>query len=138
MAVHRSSLGRPRFERSPMNVASILPPGFPPPLAAYSHAVVTHLGDATMLFVAGQVAVDASGQLVSPDIEKQTEFIFDCIATILSASGMIFADLVKVQIFLTDMDDLPRFSPVRNRYLGEFRPASTLIAVSKLARDGCR
>src|SRR4051794_11487831 len=85
-----------------MNSATEMPADFPRPLAAYSHAMATTIGDATMLFIAGQMALDATGAVVSPAVEVQTEFIFASLGTILAAAGMTFADLVKVQIFLTD------------------------------------
>jgi 2-iminobutanoate/2-iminopropanoate deaminase len=121
-----------------MNSAPLMPSDFPLPLAAYSHAMTTRIGDATMLFIAGQLALDATGAVVSPAVEVQTEFIFKSLATILEAAAMTFADLVKVQIFLTDIADVPKVSPIRDRVLGKVRPASTLVEVSRLAREGCR
>jgi 2-iminobutanoate/2-iminopropanoate deaminase len=121
-----------------MNAALVMPPDFPQPAAAYSHAMATRIGDADILFIAGQLPLDASGGLVAPAIEAQTEFIFGSIEKILAAAGMAIADLVKVQIFLTDIDDLPKVSKIRNRVLGDVRPASTLVAVSRLAKEGCK
>jgi 2-iminobutanoate/2-iminopropanoate deaminase len=121
-----------------MNSVPPMPAEFPPPLAAYSHAIATRIGDATMLFIAGQLPIDASGTVVSPAVEVQTEFVFKSLGIILDAAAMTFADLVKVQIFLTDIADLPSVSRIRDRVLASARPASTLVEVSRLAREGCR
>jgi enamine deaminase RidA (YjgF/YER057c/UK114 family) len=50
---------------------------------------------------------------------------------------MDFADVVKVQTFLTHMPDFEKFSAVRNRYFAHTRPVSTLLEVKGLAREGC-
>ena len=53
------------------------------------------------------------------------------------AAGLGFRDVVKAQIFLTNLKDFALVSEIRNRYFAESRPASTLLEVSKLAREGC-
>ena len=121
-----------------MNAAIAMPPDFPRPPAAYSHAMSAKIGDATILFIAGQLPLDANGSLVSPVVEEQTDFVFNSLGEILAAAGMAVADLVKVQIFLADIRDLPKVSRIRDRVLEDVRPASTLVEVSRLAREGCR
>ena len=54
----------------------------------------------------------------------------------LAAGGCDFEDVVKVTIFLTDVDDRPKINPLRQEFFGETRPASTLVEVSRLAVDG--
>ena len=49
-----------------------------------------------------------------------------------------FADVVKVTLFLTDIDDRPAVNEVRREVFGVTRPASTLVEVSKLVLDGAR
>ena len=121
-----------------MNAAILMPPDFLRPPAAYSHAMSAKIGNATILFIAGQLALDATGRLISLAVEEQTEFVFNSIGAILAASAMAIGDLVKVQIFVTDMGDLPKVSKIRDRVLGDVRPASTLVEVSRLAREGCK
>ena len=116
----------------------ISPPGQSSPRGAYTPAIRVELGTATMLFVTGQLALDAQGQVVAPgDASAQTEYIFNLLGPILAEAGMGFADVVRAQTYLTAISDFPKFSAVRNRYLGESRPASTLLEVKGLAQPGC-
>jgi len=116
----------------------IHPPNHPAPRGAYSHGVKVELAGASLLFVTGQLAVDAAGQAVAPgDVTAQTEYVFQLIGAILAEAGMGFDDVVRAQTFLTDMGDFDKFSAVRNRYFGRSRPASTLLEVKGLAKKEC-
>ncbi len=122
-----------------MNKSLISPAGHAPPRGAYSPAVKVELpGGGLMLFVTGQLARAPDGQVVAPfDATAQTEYIFILIGEILTAAGMDLGDVVRVQTYLTDMTDFPKFSAVRDRYVGPSRPASTLLEVKGLAHAGC-
>lgn len=115
------------------------PAGQAAPRGAYSPAVNVALpGGGTMLFVTGQLSRAPDGSVVAPfDATAQTEYIFNLIGEILAAAGMDFGDVVRVQTYLTDMADFPKFSAVRDRHLGASRPASTLLEVKGLAHLGC-
>jgi reactive intermediate/imine deaminase len=116
----------------------IAPAGHPAPRGAYSSGLKLELAGATLLFVTGQLAVDAAGQVVGAgDVTVQTEFVFQLIGAILAEAGMNFDDVVKAQTFLTDMGDFEKFSAVRNRHFGRSRPVSTLLEVKGLARKEC-
>ncbi len=117
---------------------SITPPSFTPAMGAYSHGISINLTNAKIAFVTGQIAMDENGNVASDDIEKQTEFVFENIKKILAADNMTFMDVVKVQIFVLDMAEFPKISKIRNKYLGDSKPASTLVEVSRLVKDGCR
>jgi len=116
----------------------ITPDNFTPPMGAYSHGVMVELADATLIFVTGQLALDQNGNLVSDDVEVQTDYVFERIKTILGCSAATLTDVVKAQIFLTDIDDFSKVSAIRNRYFADSRPVSTLVAVSALAKAGCK
>ena len=58
--------------------------------------------------------------------------------TVLDAGGCGFEDVVKVTVFLTDIDDRPLINPVRQEVFGASRPASTLVEVPRLAVEGAR
>lgn len=64
--------------------------------------------------------------------------MFDNMRDVLAAGGCTFADVVKVTVFLTDVDDRPLVNPVREEVFGETRPASTLVEVSALVIPGAR
>jgi len=92
-----------------------------------------------LLFVSGCIAVDGDGNLVGgDDVVAQTRQVFTNLAAILDAAGAGFADVAKVTVFLTDIDDRARINPVREEFFGESRPASTLVEVSKLVLAGAK
>jgi reactive intermediate/imine deaminase len=100
-----------------------------PPFSHYTDAV--RIGD--LLFVSGCIAVDGDGNLVGgDDVVAQTRQVFANLAAILAAAGARFADVAKVTVFLTDVDDRARINPVREEFFGDARPASTLVEVSRL------
>jgi 2-iminobutanoate/2-iminopropanoate deaminase len=110
-------------------------PGLAEPISHYTDAVRA----GGLLFVSGIVAVDADGRLVGGDhVVAQARQVFANIGEILAAAGCAFADVVKVTVYLTDVDDRPLVNPVRQEVFGSTRPASTLIEVSRLAVPGAK
>ena len=108
-----------------------------------SRPVFAHSADAVraggLLFVAGILPADASGELVGGgDVVAQAERVFDDLGDVLGAGGCSFADVAKVSVFLTDADDRAAINPVRQRVFGTTRPASTLVEVSALAVPGAK
>jgi 2-iminobutanoate/2-iminopropanoate deaminase len=109
--------------------------GQPEPISHYTDAVLA--GD--LLFVSGCVPVDADGRLVGgDDVVAQARQTFANVGAVLAAGGSSFADVVKVTIFLTDVDDRPEINPIRQEFFGETRPASTLVEVGRLAIPGAK
>jgi 2-iminobutanoate/2-iminopropanoate deaminase len=109
--------------------------GQPEPLSNSTDAV--HAGE--LLFVSGCIAVDEAGRLVGgDDVVAQAEQVFANIGAVLAAGGAGPADVVKVTVFLTDVHDRARINPVRQRFFGQIRPASTLVEVSRLAVPGAK
>ena len=53
-------------------------------------------------------------------------------------AGATFADVAKVTVYLTDVDDRPLINPVRQEVFGDAKPASTLVEVSRLAIPGIK
>jgi 2-iminobutanoate/2-iminopropanoate deaminase len=105
------------------------------PISHYTDAV--RAGD--LLFVSGCVPVDEQGALVGGyDVVEQARQVFRNVGAVLEAAGAGFADVVKVTVFLTDVDDRARINPVRQEVFGDARPASTLIEVSRLAIPGAK
>jgi 2-iminobutanoate/2-iminopropanoate deaminase len=112
-------------ERQELKVA-----GLPAPLSHYTDAV--RFGN--ILFVSGLTAHDAEGRLVGgTDAAKQTRQILMNLKLVLDAAGATMADVLKVTVFLTNIDDRAAINPVRQEFFGSARPASTLIEVSRLA-----
>jgi reactive intermediate/imine deaminase len=107
-------------------------------MGAYSHGVLVPLPGADILFVTGQIALDSQGNVVGAnDPRKQAEVVFENIGKILAEAGLNFSNVVKTQVFLTNISDSPAVSEIRNRYFAESKPAGTWLEVSKLVKDGC-
>jgi 2-iminobutanoate/2-iminopropanoate deaminase len=104
------------------------------PLSHYTDAVIW--GD--MLFVSGVAPLDRAGKLVGDDAPAQTRQIFENMKLILDAAGASFRDVLRVTVYLTDVDDRKAINPLRQQYFGDARPASTLIEVSALAIPGMK
>jgi 2-iminobutanoate/2-iminopropanoate deaminase len=105
------------------------------PISHYTDAV--RFGD--LLFISGVAPLDERGALVGgEDVVAQTERIFAIMRGILVEAGADFADVLKVTVYLTDAADRTKINPVRQKYFGAARPASTLIEVSALAIPGMK
>ena len=121
-----------------MKKTLVYPASHPAPRGAYSPGILVEHGGSSTLFLTGQLAIDRDGKVVAPfDATAQSEFVFALVGSILKAAGMDFGDVVRVQTYLTHMPDFEKFSAVRNRYFADSKPASTLLEVKGLAREGC-
>jgi 2-iminobutanoate/2-iminopropanoate deaminase len=86
-----------------------------------------------LLFLSGQVALDpTTGQLVTGDIELQTETILRNLSSLLGAAGKSLADVVRVNVYLTNMKDFARMNAVYARHFEAPYPARTTVEVSAL------
>lgn len=102
----------------------------PEPLSHYTDAV--RAGDT--LWISGLLPFDADGAIVGPrDVVAQTEQIFRSLAVVLDHLGAEFEHVVKVVVYLRDINDRAAINEVRRHHFGEARPASTLVEVSALA-----
>lgn len=110
-------------------------PGAGAPISHYCDAVV--YGDT--VYVSGILALDADGALYGAgDASAQAERVFERLHEVLAAAGASYADIVKVTLYLTHIDDRAAVNVVRKRWFGAHRPASTLVEVSKLVVPGTR
>jgi 2-iminobutanoate/2-iminopropanoate deaminase len=95
---------------------------------------VSHYTDAVrwgdLLFVSGVAPLDRDGKVVSDDITAQAEQVFRNMKEVLDAAGARFTDVLKVTVYLLDVEDRRAVNEVRKRWFGEARPASTLIGIS--------
>jgi len=103
-----------------------------PPVSSYSHGIEVPPGART-LYVSGQIAMDRHG--VIPDgFEAQCERVWDNLYRVVASAGMGREHLVKLTVYMLRPDDPPVFREIRDRYLQDARPATTLVFVSALAR----
>ena len=86
-----------------------------------------------LLYVSGQVAFDAEGNVVGEgDIKLQTETVLEHVKTVVEEAGGSMGDIVKVTVFITDMGLYDDIHEVRRRYFEEPFPASSMVEVSAL------
>ena len=114
----------------------ITPATIHPPFANYCHATLVPSA-ARWLYVSGQLGIRPDG-VIPERFEDQAEACFDNIARILAEAGMRMADLVRLNAYLTDPADLAAYMVVRDRYVDDPPPASTLLIVRALARPQFR
>ena len=92
-----------------------------------------------LIYVSGQVSVDKEGNVVGVgDIKKQAEQAFSNLREALRSVNAELSDLVRLTVYLTNMEDLPQVREVRRRYTDEKRPpASTVVEIKRLGRIEC-
>lgn len=104
----------------------------PEPIGPYSQA--TKAGG--FIFISGQIAIDASsGNLVTENIDKETEQVMKNLATILKEAGSDFSQVVKSSIFLKDMNNFPKVNAIYGKYFATEPPARETVEVSRLPKD---
>ena len=83
--------------------------------------------------------MDGKRELVGGnDVVAQARCVFENMREVLGAGGCTFADVVKVTLYLTDVNDRPLVNPVRQEVFGDTRPASTLVEISALVIPGAK
>lgn len=100
----------------------------------YSHLARVKRG--TPVFIAGQVALDASGHLVGAnDFRAQTQQVFENLKTAVEAAGGSFSNIVKLNVYVIDRARLAEYREVRDRFIDVGNPpASTAVQVAALFR----
>ena len=110
-------------------------PGLSPAISHYCDAV--RFGD--LLFISGMAPLDADLNVIGgDDVVAQAEAVFSALDQVLKQAGASFADILKVTVLLTDVNDRTKINPVRQKYFGSAKPASTLFEVSALAVPGMK
>jgi len=98
----------------------------------YTHVVVAETQ--ALIFISGQLARDASGNIVGPrNMRVQIRQVGENLRVALEAAGATLANLVKTTTFVTDIDEFFRHVDVRHDYLGVGLPASTTVEVRRLS-----
>ncbi|TWU76016.1 hypothetical protein ED733_007164 [Metarhizium rileyi] len=105
----------------------------PKPLPGiYSQAIKAN----GMVFVSGAVPMDAeTGELIDGDIQAHTHQCIKNLSAILEAAGSSLEKVVKVNVFLSSMDDFAKMNEVYATYWGDVKPCRTCVAVKTLPRN---
>jgi 2-iminobutanoate/2-iminopropanoate deaminase len=110
---------------------SIFTKDSPAPIGPFSQAIKTQ---GTHLYVSGTIGMQ-DGQIVKGGIKAQTVQALDNIKAVLDAAGFGFTDVVKVNVYLHDMNDFVAMNDVYANYFPEPYPARTTVQVSRLPKD---
>lgn len=104
----------------------------PRPIGPYSQAVVFE----NLLFVSGQIGIDATtNNLVSGGIEQEFRQIMENIKKILEAGGSDLQKVLKVTIYLTDIQNFNKINTLYSEYFNQNFPARETVEVVRLPKD---
>jgi 2-iminobutanoate/2-iminopropanoate deaminase len=105
----------------------------PPAIGPYSQAVLVN----GFLYTSGMVPLDpVTGDVVRGDIKIQTARVFENLALILQEAGYTFHDVVKVTVYIKNMDDFGVVNEIYARYInGSILPARACVQVARLPKD---
>jgi 2-iminobutanoate/2-iminopropanoate deaminase len=107
-------------------------PDAPKAIGPYSQAIRA----GQLLFASGQIPTDpATGAIVDGDVAAQTRRVFDNLGAVLKAANLSFADVVKTNVFLADMNDFAAMNEVYGKYFSEPYPARATVQVARLPKD---
>lgn len=116
-------------------IERLTPPGVPAPRGPYSPAV--RAGD--FIYVSGQIPVDpVTNKTVLGDIREETRQVLSNIERILEGCGATRNDVVKCQVYLTDVGEFAAMNEVYAEFFGESKPARTTIGVAALPLKGAK
>ena len=104
----------------------------PKPIGPYSQAIKAN----GFIFISGQTAFDpATGKPIEGDTAQQTQRTLENLKAILEAAGSSLDRVVKVSVFLKDMNDFSAMNEVYARYFPANPPARSTVEVARLPRD---
>jgi len=108
-------------------IERLMLPGVMEPVSHYCHAVRA----GNLVWVSGIVGMDDAGNVPEGTV-AQFDMAIDVMDKCLKAAGAGPENVVKVQLFMTDISERPAINPRRIAYFGDHRPASTLVEVTAL------
>jgi 2-iminobutanoate/2-iminopropanoate deaminase len=117
----------------PHNKKQIITEHAPKAIGPYSQAVATE----QFVFVSGQLPIDPkNGKIIEMGIEGQTRQVLRNIEAILKEAGLGFADVVKAEVFLHDMNDFQKMNAIYAEvFTGPIKPARQAVQVARLPMD---
>jgi 2-iminobutanoate/2-iminopropanoate deaminase len=101
----------------------------PKAVGPFSHAMLSN----GFFFCSGQIGINPkNSQVDGKNIEEQTSQIFENVKSVLASKGLTLADVVKVNVYLTDMANFSKMNSIYAEQFGEHKPARTTVAVAAL------
>ena len=111
---------------------SIMTHTAPAAIGPYSQAALKN----DTLFVSGQLGIDPNTGKMAEGFEAQANLVFQHIKAILDAAGTWMSHVMKVSVFLKDMDDFAQLNEIYARNFSSPFPAREAIQVARLPKDG--
>lgn len=106
----------------------------PKAIGPYAQAVKVDCGK--MIFCSGQIPLDPkTGRMIEGDIAAQTRQVMENLREVLAAGGASFANVVRCNIFLADMDDFGTVNEIYGQYFPENPPSRATVQVARLPKD---
>ncbi len=103
----------------------------PAAIGTYSQAIST----GNLVFLSGQIPLDpATMEVVDGDFEARARRVFDNLAAVAAAAGGSLDDVVKLTVFLTDLDNFATVNSVMEDYFQQPYPARAAVGVASLPR----
>jgi 2-iminobutanoate/2-iminopropanoate deaminase len=103
----------------------------PAAIGPYSQAVKFN----GLLYSSGQIALKPNGEMIENDIKKQTRQIFENLKAILEDNGTFINEVLKINIFLTDMNDFGIVNVIMAEFFGDHKPVRSTIQVAGLPKN---
>jgi 2-iminobutanoate/2-iminopropanoate deaminase len=103
----------------------------PAAIGPYNQAVVV---GGTLIFTAGQIPLDPSGNMMGGGIAEQTTQVLKNLQAVLEAAGSSLKQVVKTTVFLQSMEDFARMNEIYAQYFSESAPARSTIEAAKLPK----
>ncbi|PIP72763.1 MAG: reactive intermediate/imine deaminase [Nitrospinae bacterium CG22_combo_CG10-13_8_21_14_all_47_10] len=103
----------------------------PSAIGPYSQAI--RVGD--LLYTSGQIALNpGTMEMMSGEIEEETEWVLKNISAILQADGMSLAHVIKTTVYLTDLSEFARMNQVYEKFFAKTKPARACVQVAGLPK----
>lgn len=116
-----------------MKVNPIVTSKAPSAVGPYSQGTKTD----NLIFTSGQLPIiPETGDLIKDDIKKATKQSLDNVLAIIEEGGATLNDIVKVNIFVKNMDNFSLVNEVYEEFFGDHKPARSCVEVSKLPKNG--
>lgn len=111
---------------------SISTPNAPQAIGPYSQATLKK----GMMFISGQLGLNPITGELADSFEEQSELVFNNIKNILNAANLTFSHVMKVSVFIKDMNNFVKLNDIYKRYFAEPYPAREVIEVAGLPKNG--
>lgn len=103
----------------------------PQAIGPYSQAVVNN----GIIYTSGQIALTPEGVMLEGNVSEQTHQVFKNLQAVLTAAGGSLQSVIKVSLFLDDMNDFATVNAIYESYFDGHKPARSAVAVKTLPKN---